>query len=83
MANGTFPPAMASQGMMMGGGSGMGQDIGPIMPAMGTTLARQARRLYVGNLPFGVTEVGILDSRRFETMILTIIDIYRKNWCNS
>lgn len=27
------------------------------MPVVGSTITRQARRLYVGNIPFGVTEV--------------------------
>lgn len=27
------------------------------VPVVGSTITRQARRLYVGNIPFGVTEV--------------------------
>lgn len=30
------------------------------VPVVGSTITRQARRLYVGNIPFGVTEVSIL-----------------------
>jgi hypothetical protein len=29
------------------------------IPFAGSTISRQARRLYVGNIPFGVTEVKI------------------------
>jgi hypothetical protein len=29
------------------------------VPFAGSAISRQARRLYVGNIPFGVTEVGI------------------------
>lgn len=29
------------------------------VPAIGSQMTRQARRLYVGNIPFGVTEVNI------------------------
>jgi len=28
------------------------------IPFAGSTISRQARRLYVGNIPFGVTEVA-------------------------
>lgn len=28
-----------------------------VMPVVGSTITRQARRLYVGNIPFGVSEV--------------------------
>lgn len=28
------------------------------VPVVGSTITRQARRLYVGNIPFGVTEVS-------------------------
>jgi len=30
------------------------------VPVVGSTITRQARRLYVGNIPFGVTEVLLL-----------------------
>lgn len=30
------------------------------VPVVGSTITRQARRLYVGNIPFGVTEVIVL-----------------------
>ena len=30
------------------------------VPFAGSAISRQARRLYVGNIPFGVTEVNIL-----------------------
>lgn len=30
------------------------------VPVVGSTITRQARRLYVGNIPFGVTEVSLL-----------------------
>jgi len=30
------------------------------IPFAGSTISRQARRLYVGNIPFGVTEVSIV-----------------------
>lgn len=30
------------------------------IPFAGSTISRQARRLYVGNIPFGVTEVSYL-----------------------
>lgn len=30
------------------------------VPVVGSTITRQARRLYVGNIPFGVTEVNII-----------------------
>jgi len=29
------------------------------IPFAGSTISRQARRLYVGNIPFGVTEVSL------------------------
>lgn len=29
------------------------------IPFAGSAISRQARRLYVGNIPFGVTEVGL------------------------
>lgn len=31
-----------------------------VTPVVGSTITRQARRLYVGNIPFGVTEVSEL-----------------------
>ena len=31
------------------------------VPVVGSTITRQARRLYVGNIPFGVTEVNELN----------------------
>lgn len=31
------------------------------VPVVGSTITRQARRLYVGNIPFGVTEVIFFD----------------------
>jgi hypothetical protein len=34
------------------------------VPVVGSTITRQARRLYVGNIPFGVTEVSGSDSSR-------------------
>ena len=30
------------------------------IPFAGSTISRQARRLYVGNIPFGVTEVMLV-----------------------
>ena len=30
------------------------------VPFAGSAISRQARRLYVGNMPFGVTEVSVL-----------------------
>lgn len=30
----------------------------PAVPVVGSQMTRQARRLYVGNIPFGVTEVN-------------------------
>jgi len=30
------------------------------IPFAGSTISRQARRLYVGNIPFGVTEVSLI-----------------------
>jgi len=30
------------------------------IPFAGSTISRQARRLYVGNIPFGVTEVSLV-----------------------
>uniref|UniRef100_H2Z1Z9 Splicing factor U2AF subunit n=1 Tax=Ciona savignyi TaxID=51511 RepID=H2Z1Z9_CIOSA len=33
----------------------------PIMPMAGSQMTRQARRLYVGNIPFGVTEDAMMD----------------------
>lgn len=30
------------------------------VPVVGSTITRQARRLYVGNIPFGVTEVRVM-----------------------
>jgi len=38
------------------------------VPVVGSTITRQARRLYVGNIPFGVTEVLFL----FCYLIITI-----------
>jgi len=32
------------------------------IPFAGSTISRQARRLYVGNIPFGVTEVSDFSS---------------------
>lgn len=29
------------------------------VPAVGSQMTRQARRLYVGNIPFGITEVSV------------------------
>lgn len=29
------------------------------VPVVGNTITRQARRLYVGNIPFGVSEVSV------------------------
>jgi len=40
------------------------------VPVVGSTITRQARRLYVGNIPFGVTEVLFL----FCYLIITIIN---------
>lgn len=31
------------------------------VPVVGSQMTRQARRLYVGNIPFGITEVGAID----------------------
>lgn len=32
------------------------------VPVVGSTITRQARRLYVGNIPFGVTEVLLINN---------------------
>uniref|UniRef100_A0AAZ3QN67 Uncharacterized protein n=1 Tax=Oncorhynchus tshawytscha TaxID=74940 RepID=A0AAZ3QN67_ONCTS len=34
------------------------------VPIVGSQMTRQARRLYVGNIPFGVTEVNFLEDLR-------------------
>lgn len=31
------------------------------VPVVGSTITRQARRLYVGNMPFGVTEEEVME----------------------
>ena len=31
------------------------------VPVVGSTITRQARRLYVGNIPFGVSEEEMMD----------------------
>ena len=31
------------------------------VPVVGSTITRQARRLYIGNIPFGVTEEEMMD----------------------
>lgn len=31
------------------------------VPVVGSQMTRQARRLYVGNIPFGITEVSSVD----------------------
>ncbi|CAI9581726.1 unnamed protein product [Staurois parvus] len=33
----------------------------PTMPVVGSQMTRQARRLYVGNIPFGITEEAMMD----------------------
>jgi hypothetical protein len=40
------------------------------VPVVGSTITRQARRLYVGNIPFGVTEVRY--ARYLMSVIITI-----------
>ncbi len=41
------------------------------VPVVGSTITRQARRLYVGNIPFGVTEVLL------SLLIIIIIVLYK------
>lgn len=38
---------------------GLGVTPTPV-PVVGSQMTRQARRLYVGNIPFGITEASIL-----------------------
>ena len=46
------------------------------IPFAGSTISRQARRLYVGNIPFGVTEV--LCAHFCTSLIADYLDKYRK-----
>ena len=36
------------------------------VPFAGSAISRQARRLYVGNIPFGVTEVSVMDCQGYK-----------------
>lgn len=45
------------------------------VPVVGSTITRQARRLYVGNIPFGVTEVCMQFNFMIRIVIITFIDI--------
>jgi splicing factor U2AF subunit len=67
--SGNLIPASASNPALVG-------DIKPLMGTMppggvvGSTITRQSRRLYVGNIPFGVTEEEMMDFFN-QQMILT------------
>ena len=45
----------ASSGAVVGGAAAAA------VPVVGSTITRQARRLYVGNMPFGVTEEEVME----------------------
>jgi len=44
------------------------------IPFAGSTISRQARRLYVGNIPFGVTEVTLVVIRCCRQWYLRMFD---------
>ena len=46
------------------------------IPFAGSAISRQARRLYVGNIPFGVTEVGRKRSHSKSNIFLIILPKY-------
>jgi len=50
------------------------------IPFAGSAISRQARRLYVGNIPFGVTEVCVLDVEyNVVVLILLLIHVYNNS----
>jgi hypothetical protein len=55
-------PGMAMAGMTMGVSPTTPQM--PVTPAAPSTIARQTRRLYVGSIPFGISEVYTLAVQR-------------------
>ena len=50
------------------------------VPFAGSTISRQARRLYVGNIPFGVTEVIIYMYYVFYVCLLVTIISFIHLW---
>jgi len=44
------------------------------IPFAGSTISRQARRLYVGNIPFGVTEVEFVMHRLTTSLLQYLLD---------
>lgn len=48
------------------------------VPVVGSTITRQARRLYVGNIPFGVTEVILFNKSKipfFPSIIKSFVSL--------
>lgn len=44
------------------------------VPVVGSQMTRQARRLYVGNIPFGITEVRNRTAFGFESKFVNLLD---------
>lgn len=46
------------------------------VPVVGSQMTRQARRLYVGNIPFGITEV-----RNKKYLLYKVMNIFKRISC--